>query len=437
MNEAIPLNPLAFYFTLLMGVLTILLPRTYALAPTIATACYITVGQALDISGLNFTMMRVLIFFCWVRLLVRGEITDFHFNAMDKLLLLWVFSNMAIFIILRKDMDAVINRLGFAYNAVGLYFFFRIMIQNYADIQRIFKIIALAVVPLALAMILEMATGRNIFSLFGGVPEFSMTRDGWVRCQGAFRHPILAGIFGASLLPLFVSLWFQNGKSPLIAACGIVAATAITVASHSSGPFLAFFTGIAGLLLWSFRDHMRIIRWGAASSLVLLHLIMNAPVWYLFAHIGKLTGGTGWHRAFLIDQAVSHINEWWLLGTDYTAHWMPTGLEINPDSADITNQFIAEGVQGGLLTMVLFIILLVQAFRILGKGLALMEDQPFPIQFTLWALGTSLFVHVVSFFSVSYFDQIIVIWYLLLAMISLVASVSEDREHFLEVQEES
>jgi hypothetical protein len=80
---------------------------------------------------------------------------------------------------------------------------------------------------------------------------------------------------------------------------------------------------------------------------------------------------------------VAHFNEWWLLGTDYTAHWMPTGLDINPDSADITNQFIAEGVQGGLLTMALFIVLLVQAFRTLGKGLVLMEDQPFPVQFTL------------------------------------------------------
>lgn len=38
----------------------------------------------------------------------------------------------------------------------------------------------------------------------------------------------------------------------------------------------------------------------------------------------------------------------------------------------------------------------------------------------IWSLGVSLFIHAVSFLSVSYFDQMIVFWYLLLAMISAV-----------------
>jgi hypothetical protein len=36
----------------------------------------------------------------------------------------------------------------------------------------------------------------------------------------------------------------------------------------------------------------------------------------------------------------------------------------------------------------------------------------------LWALGAALYATLVNFFSVSYYDQIDVIWYLLLAMIS-------------------
>jgi hypothetical protein len=46
------------------------------------------------------------------------------------------------------------------------------------------------------------------------------------------------------------------------------------------------------------------------------------------------------------------------------------------------------------------------------------RNHEFTEQYFIWALGVSLFVPVVSYLSVSYYDQIIVIWFLLLAMIS-------------------
>lgn len=43
----------------------------------------------------------------------------------------------------------------------------------------------------------------------------------------------------------------------------------------------------------------------------------------------------------------------------------------------------------------------------------------------IWALGATLLAHCLSFISVTYFDQIIVIWYWLLAAIGLVISNSD------------
>jgi hypothetical protein len=40
-----------------------------------------------------------------------------------------------------------------------------------------------------------------------------------------------------------------------------------------------------------------------------------------------------------------------------------------------------------------------------------------------WALGVSLFAHVVSFIGVSYFGQIQVVWFMLLAAITSLAAV--------------
>ena len=169
---------------------------------------------------------------------------------------------------------------------------------------------------------------------------------------------------------------------------------------------------------------MRFFRWGLVLLLVALHIVMKAPVWFLIARIGDLIGGGGWHRAALIDAAIRHFNEWWLMGTTYTANWMATGLAIDPNSSDITNQFISEGVNGGLISMCLFIWLVVKCFKITGETARNEEALSRSEQFMIWSLGCTLLAHVASFFSVSYFDQIIIFWYLLIAMSATLLELS-------------
>ena len=91
--------------------------------------------------------------------------------------------------------------------------------------------------------------------------------------------------------------------------------------------------------------------------------------------------------------------------------------------ADMTNAYISQGVDGGLLTMTLFVLIIVLCFRDLGKSLQVMENESIVIRITLWSMGVVLFAHVVSFISVSYYDQTIVFWFLLLSMISTATSL--------------
>jgi len=357
----------------------------------------------------------------WIRLVTRSELSAIKLNTIDKAIIYWTIACIITYTLLWQTSDAFINRLGLAYNTLGLYFLFRYIIRDFDDINRVIKMLAIIIVPLAVAMLLENATGRNLFSFFGGVPEVTWIRNGRLRCQGPFRSPILAGTFGATLIPFFVALWFDKKNLKTLSLIGFISATIITVTSASSGPAMAYLFAVIALAMWPFRIHMRTIRWGILFSLVLLHLIMKAPVWYLMARIGNLIGGTGWHRAYLIDQAIKYFNEWWLLGAKSTAHWMPYTLP-NSDRADITNQFIVEGVNGGLITMLLFIAIIVYCFKGLGRALQATEDYPFAERITLWSMGAALFAHTMTFFSVSYFDQIIVSWYLLLAMIATINS---------------
>ena len=235
--------------------------------------------------------------------------------------------------------------LGFLYNALGLYFLFRCLIRNLDEAIHAIKMLAFIILPLAMLLLYEKTTGHNLFSVFGGVPEFTVVRDGRLRCQGPFRHPILAGTLGATLMPCFVGLVVPQGGT-LFALIGLASATIITITSASSGPVVAYASGMIALALWPMRDKMRIIRWGVLILLICAHLIMKAPVWYLIARISELIGGTGDHRSEIIDQAIKHIDEWWLVGSHYTAHWMPYVMPDNPEMVDITNQYVMGRIDG-------------------------------------------------------------------------------------------
>ena len=377
------------------------------------------------VGPLHFTIFRILIFFGWVRIYSRREITGIRLNTIDKILISWVVTSSLLYIILRGwSSEALIDRLGTSYNTIGIYFLIRALVWNLDDIIQAVKLLSLIIIPLAVFFIVEMKTGRNFFSVFGGVPELTGIRDGRLRCQGPFRHPILSGTFGATAMPLFVGLWAYSTQYRRLAAGAIVAATIIVIASASSGPLLAYLIAVVGFLFWTFRDRMRFFRWGLVLLLVALHIVMKAPVWFLIARIGDLIGGGGWHRAALIDAAIRHFNEWWLMGTTYTANWMATGLAIDPNSSDITNQFISEGVNGGLISMCLFIWLVVKCFKITGETARNEEALSRSEQFMIWSLGCTLLAHVASFFSVSYFDQIIIFWYLLIAMSATLLELS-------------
>ena len=404
-------------FGLFMAVLLLVLPKRYALMPILALIFFMTMGERVLIGGLNFTMIRILLLCGWLRLVIRGEIRRLKFNPIDIAIVLWIISGLILHNILWQTGAEFQNSLGGAYDKVGTYFLLRFLVRDVEDITRVIKNLAIFIIPLALVMLNEKVTGRNMFFAFGGVPEFTVVREGSLRCQGPFGHPILAGSFGAALMPLLIALYRD---SKWLAVLAIVSAATVVVTSASSGPLAACAFGILALCMWPLRRSMRKIRWGIGITVLALQLVMISPVWFLMARVDIVAGSTGYHRALLIDQAVRHVNEWWLVGKKGTADW---GGHLE----DVTNQYIQEGVNGGLLTMALFILVLARCFGGVGFAVRTLEGIPqvsAHIAFYIWAMGAALLVHTMTFLSVSYFDQNAISWYLLLAMISSVYSAA-------------
>ncbi len=406
--------------------LTWVLPRRSAVIPLLITTCYIPLGQSFVILGAHFPFFRILLLVGWCRTFVRRENRDLAFTGMDKIFFWWALVTLVVGSFTQPSvfMDRFINRMGEVYTAAGTYFLIRCWIRSLDDLVAVLRTVAVMIVPLAISMLLEKFSGRNIFYVFGGVPEFTEIREGRLRCQGAFRHPILAGTYGATLFPLFVGLWFQPQQKRFRAIVGILSSLIVTMASASSGPLLAFLGAVAGFAAWRLRFRMQWIRRGIVAALIVLAFTMNAPIWYIIARVSEITGGTGWYRSFLIDQAISHFDEWWLAGSRYTAHWAPGGevMAGNPGNTDIINHYVYEALDGGIWKLGLLIAMIVAGFKIVGRFTRSPEPLPFSTHILIWSTGVCLLGHCLSFLSVAYFDQIVVMWYWLLAILAMLSS---------------
>lgn len=414
------LHPLGLLAIVVLGVTTLLVPRRHAVLPMILMACFVSGVQRIVVFTLDFNVLRILVVFGWTRLILLNEFRGFRWKAIDSCLVVWGIASVIAYTILNASMGAMINSLGTAFDAIGMYFYFRCVVRSWDDVVTVVLSFIVVSVPVAIAFIVEKATGRNMFSVFGGVPELTMIRGGRLRCQGAFSHPILAGCFWASVLPMMAGLWWSHRRYRLWVAIGCLNCCAIVLLCGSSTPVVAVLAGCFGIYMLRLRSHLRLVRYGTVCCLVVLHMFMNAPVWHLISRIDFASGSTGWHRYYLIDQFIKHVNEWWLCGTRSTAHW-GWGLQ------DVTNQFILEAVRGGLLRMVLFVLIITLAFRAVGDVCRCSERSRSQL-ILAWSCGVALFVHCVNYLAVAYFGQIIMVWYLLLG---IVASASPARRSVL------
>ena len=397
------------------------LPRRWAGLPLLAGACYVTYGQGIEIGPFSFFFLRLLILAGVARVIVRGERLNGGLNGLDWLIIAWAGVMLLTCLGRESPSDVLVTRLGRIFDCAGIYFLFRVFFQSLEDVVSLCRITAIVLMPVALEMLFEHATRHNLFSIFGGVSEFPGVREGRLRAQGPFMHPILAGTVGAVCLPLMAGLWRHDR---LLAPVGVAASLIMVWASGSSGPIMSAFAGALGLFLWKYQAHMRSIRWLALFGYIALDLVMKSPPYYLMGRIDLAGGSAGYHRAALIDSAIRHLDEWWFAGTEYTRHWMATGVTWNPNHTDITNHYLAMGVAGGLSLMLLFIGGLVVAFSYVGKILRAAPDLDPSWQFLVWALGASLFANAATCISVSYFDQSFLFLYLVLGALGSVRAWS-------------
>lgn len=392
---------LFFAVTAALLVAQLTLPRRLAFLPMLVALLHL--GNASVIS--EFTPMRLVILTGLVRAVSGGFFQWSAGNRLDQLAALFAIIAL-ISTIGHEGNDFVriplIERCGLILNVLGSYLYARAYVTGESFLEDFSKWLAILIIPLGFLLTLEQGSGSNAYASLGSRSAMAGVRNEEFRAQGPFGHAIIAGTATAVAVPFMVFLWRTR---KVLAGAGGAAAVAGTFSTGSSGPIAALLVTVVLLVLWRWRQNLRRIRLYFWLLLIFLHFAMSRPIWFLIARIDLVGGSTGWHRSKLIDTAIKDWETWWLFGTDYTRHWMHSGVSWNPNHTDITNYYLQMGVLGGLPLMITFIAMIVVALSWLEKGFVLFRGIDPSQEFGLWCIWASILAHCVSFLSIAYFDQ--------------------------------
>lgn len=415
------INPGVLLVMILTGVLMCCVSQKKAIVPFLIATILIPYDQIVVVAGLHFPILRVLVLFGMIRVLIikgRGKWSVFSggLNNIDKSVILLSVSTAVAGVLLFQNSGIVIFQFGELYTAFCTYFLLRCLIRDREDAIRVIRVFAYVVVVIGAVMIFEQLKGWNPYALLEGTHahEYSslMERDGRIRAMGPFGQPILAGTFGAVSLPLFFGLWFTEKHYRGTAMIGIIGGLVMALTCNSSTPLFGLIAGLGGLCLWPIRNRMRIVRWGIVLTLTGLQIVMKAPVWHLISRVDLSGGSSSWQRYLLVDTFIRRFADWWLIGVKSTVDW---GWYMG----DVCNQYVGIGESSGLFPFICFLAIIVYGLKYVGRARRAASDQKQAL--FLWALGSALLAHVFAFFGISYFDQTIVAWYALLAIISAIA----------------
>lgn len=396
---------------------------------------YLSQQNGVDASGLRMFPARFLELAGFLRVVSKREFQWRKLNRLDRVIIS-AYAYVTIVFVLRSalgygastsTMTTPLSKFGEFVDMLLMYTTCRGLIRDEHDIKWVLQRLAILLMPFVGVLLVERWTGHNPLAILGAEPRVWIDDESdRIRCFGSFSHPALLGTFGASFAVMYMGLVLASARQA-VACFGVLLCVAIVILSGSGGPVTMLIVGILGWLSWPIRANMKVLRLGIFATLVVLAMIMRDPIWYLPSKISMLTGGSGWHRSYLMNQAITYIDQWWMAGMrlDLTASWFPYLVH---GAADITNLYVAFGIDGGLIAMFLLIRVLVCAFGEIGRASKRFREAIPPRkenEMLAWGLGSAVAAHMANFFSITYFDQASSLWLFQLAAVSAISGMRE------------
>jgi hypothetical protein len=215
-------------------------------------------------------------------------------------------------------------------------------------------------------------------------------------------------------LPLIYCLRYEKNNWRILAYILSVIAVIGALSSMSSGPWVMIIVILFCLALEKYKQWTKLMLKFLIFSCVFVELFSNRNFYQVIFSYASRFGGAGWHRAKLIDVAISHFNEWWLAG--YGGKDPGWGHYFGMSWTDVTNEFVLVGIRYGMAGVIVLCVVIVVAFRSLIS--AHKKAAPPADRSLYWALGCILITVITVWMSVSFFGQLVSLFYCMLGIIS-------------------
>jgi hypothetical protein len=231
---------------------------------------------------------------------------------------------------------------------------------------------------------------------------------------------MLFGLFWVGVLPYFMALALTSRQKLLYWAATSTVIFAV-IATASSTPLASMLVVIILLPLFKYRQKGKQVLWLLFGLAVVLHFVMNGPIWGLLARIDLVAGSTGWYRYLLVDYAIKNFEQWALLGVKSTENWIVPSYRA---LTDVCNQYVLEGVRGGIATLLLFVFVLCKAVKITWQSSMSISKQQ---NWLAWSTCVAILGHCTAFWAMAYSGQIIMLLYLTFAIVGTMQEMQDSK----------
>ena len=391
-----------------------------AVAAYIAAIAFYPDYLAVQIVTVYITVGRIVIFVLLLKCLADTKLRNrFKWHLLDIWILAYSFINAFVVFIGAPSMDVIKNRSGNFMDTYIVYMVVRLCITDRAALVRLIKCISIILIPLALLGVIESYTDWHPYAVLSKYnpwrPDGHLAKEarlGFGRAVASFSHSIMFGVSLALFLPLVYLLRYEpKWRTWAYLSSGVLALGVLS--SMSGGPWAMLILLIFCLAMERYKKLIKPLIVLALILCFLIGIVSNRPFYHVIVSYSNPIGGDSWHRAKLIDLAIEHFGEWWLLG--YRGQDPGWGESLGMSWTDVTNQFILVAVESGLIGLLTFCGFLIILFRAIADIYNKLHD---PVLKTwYWTFGSIIFATIVTWLSVSFFGQTKSLFYCVLGMI--------------------
>lgn len=425
-----------------LSLLAFVLSPMNALIVFIAARIWYPPYLTVPMGTIDFSVSRIVTIALFANILLRTRlVSKFRLITLDKVVLVYFAAQIIAGFMTTPISQLIENRAGAFLDLAMPYFAVRLIVINKKRYITLLKVFVTMAVVLASVGVYQCIGGYNPYTILRRYHAWTSfhnilpkQRLGLYRASVCFSVHIMYGLFFAITGPICAGLYYHikgNRQLYVIAMCMFFVGL---FTSLSSGPALAALLAIGFIGLYNYRQHWKKVALLAMLLCLGVEILSNRHFYDVLGGF-TLNPETAYYRSRLITVALFEggMKNHWLAGYGFVdPGWcfMIDGRE----ETDIVNHYLYVLCRFGIIGLIPFIAILVQAFKRLKLAFAVTRTHE--DRWLVWCLLGTMYGIACSLVTVALFGQTSTIFYIILAMCGVMPTIINKSNYQLMMRQE-